>query len=115
MELANRGTLFLDEIADLSMPLQSKVLHFLQDGSFCRLGEDRNRSVDARLICATNKDLEAEMSSGNFRADLFYRINVMRFRMPGLRERQVDIAALAQYFREHHQVQFGSNVSICRG
>jgi two-component system response regulator AtoC len=107
VELADRGTLFLDEIADLSMPLQSKVLHFLQDGSFCRLGEDQNRRVDARLICATNKDLEAEMSSGNFRSDLFYRINVMRFRMPSLRERQVDIAALAQYFREHHQVQFG--------
>ena len=68
VELANQGTLFLDEIADLSMPLQSKVLHFLQDGSFCRLGEDQNRSVDARLICATNKDLEAEMSSGNFRS-----------------------------------------------
>lgn len=106
VELANRGTLFLDEIADLSMPLQSKVLHFLQDGSFCRLGGDQNRSVDARLICATNKDLEAEMSGGNFRSDLFYRINVMRFHMPSLRERQIDIAALAQYFREHHQALF---------
>jgi two-component system, NtrC family, response regulator AtoC len=107
VELANKGTLFLDEIADLSIQLQSKVLHFLQDGSFCRLGGEQNRSVDARLICATNKDLEAEMAAGNFRSDLFYRINVMRFRLPSLRERRTDIAELAEFFRKHHETQFG--------
>ncbi len=70
VELADKGTLFLDEIADLPMGLQSKILHFLQDGTFCRLGAQADRRVEARLICATNRDLEAEMSSGNFRQDL---------------------------------------------
>ncbi len=107
VELADKGTLFLDEIADLPMGLQSKILHFLQDGTFCRLGAQADRRVEARLICATNRDLEAEMSSGNFRQDLFYRINVVRFRIPSLRERRADIPALAEYFREHHQRQFG--------
>jgi len=109
VELADKGTLFLDEIADLSIQLQSKVLHFLQDGSFCRLGAEQDRSVDARLICATNKDLEAEMAAGNFRPDLFYRINVMRFRVPSLRERRADISILAEFFRKHHENQFGKS------
>jgi two-component system response regulator AtoC len=106
VEMADRGTLFLDEIADLSLGLQSKVLHFLQDGGFCRLGAQSGRTVNARLICATNKDLEAEMARGNFRSDLFYRINVMGFRLPSLRERRVDIPVLAEFFREHHEHQF---------
>jgi two-component system response regulator AtoC len=106
VEQADKGTLFLDEIADLTMGLQSKILHFLQDGTFCRLGAEADRRVDARLICATNRDLEAEMTRGNFRPDLFYRINVVRFRIPSLRERRVDIPALAEYFREFHQRQF---------
>jgi two-component system response regulator AtoC len=107
VELADKGTLFLDEIADLTMGLQSKILHFLQDGTFSRLGAQIDRKVDARLICATNRDLEAEMQGGNFRVDLFYRINVVRFRIPSLRERRTDIPALAEYFREFHQRQFG--------
>jgi two-component system response regulator AtoC len=106
VELADKGTLFLDEIADLSVGLQSKVLHFLQDGSFTRLGGGQSQAVDARVICATNKDLEAEMAAGNFRSDLFYRINVMRFRVPSLRERREDIAELAEFFRKHHETQF---------
>jgi two-component system response regulator AtoC len=107
VELADQGTLFLDEIADLSMSLQSKILHFLQDGTFSRLGAREDRHVDARLMCATNRDLEAEIASGNFRADLFYRINVVRFRVPGLRERRMDIPALADFFRGYHEQQFG--------
>lgn len=107
VESADKGTLFLDEIADLTIGLQSKVLHFLQDGTFCRLGGQNDRNVDARLICATNRDLEAEMARGNFRTDLFYRINVVRFRVPSLRERREDIPLLAEYFREFHQRQFG--------
>jgi two-component system response regulator AtoC len=107
VELADKGTLFLDEIADLSMSLQSKILHFLQDGTFCRLGAREDRRVDARLMCATNRDLEAEIACGNFRADLFYRINVVRFRVPGLRERRMDIPALADFFRGYHEQQFG--------
>jgi len=107
VELADRGTLFLDEIADLSLRLQSKILHFLQDGSYCRLGGEAGRTVNARVICASNKDLGAEMELGRFRSDLFYRINVVGFRMPSLRERRADIPVLAEYFREHHAHQFG--------
>jgi len=107
VEMADQGTLFLDEIADLSLRLQSKVLHFLQDGSFCRLGAQAGLTVNARLICATNKDLETEMALGSFRPDLFYRINVVRLRVPSLRERRVDIPVLAEFFRDHHERQFG--------
>ena len=107
VELADRGTLFLDEISDLSLGLQSKILHFIQDGSYCRLGGEAGRTVNARVICATNKDLGAEMALGKFRSDLFYRINVVGFRIPSLRERRADIPVLAEYFREHHAHQFG--------
>lgn len=106
VELAHNGTLFLDEIADLEMALQSKVLHFLQDGVFSRIGDRSERAVNARVICATNKDLEQEIAVGNFREDLFYRINVVRFRLPQLRERKEDIPVLAEYFRSLHQQHF---------
>lgn len=106
VELAHRGTLFLDEIADLDLNLQSKLLHFLQDGTFSRIGDQGERKVDARLICATNKDLEAETISGRFRQDLFYRIHVFRLRMPPLRERREDIPLLAEYFRKQYEKQF---------
>jgi two-component system, NtrC family, response regulator AtoC len=106
VELAHRGTLFLDEIADLDFNLQSKLLHFLQDGTFSRIGDQGERKVDARLICATNKDLEAETMSGRFRQDLFYRIHVFRLRMPALRERRDDIPLLAEYFRKQFERQF---------
>ena len=106
VELAHRGTLFLDEIADLDMNLQSKLLHFLQDGTFSRIGDQCERKVDARLICATNKDLEAETMAGRFRQDLFYRVHVFRLRMPTLRERRDDIPLLAEYFRKQFEKQF---------
>jgi two-component system response regulator AtoC len=106
-ELADHGTLFLDEIGELNMHLQSKVLHFLQDGRFSRIGGQSETAIDTRLICASNRELEAEIERGNFRTDLFYRINVVRFRMPSLRERRADIPALAEFFREHHERQFG--------
>jgi two-component system, NtrC family, response regulator AtoC len=106
VELAHRGTLFLDEIAELDMHLQSKLLHFLQDGTFSRIGDQCERKVDARLICATNKDVEAEMIAGRFRQDLFYRIHVFRLRMPALRERRDDIPLLAEYFRVQYEKQF---------
>jgi two-component system, NtrC family, response regulator AtoC len=106
VELAHRGTLFLDEIADLDLNLQSKLLHFLQDGTFSRIGDEGERKVDARLICATNKDLEAETMAGRFRQDLFYRIHVFRVRMPALRERRDDIPLLAEYFRKQFEKQF---------
>ncbi|HWO29687.1 MAG TPA: sigma-54 dependent transcriptional regulator [Candidatus Acidoferrum sp.] len=106
VEFAHRGTLFLDEIVDLDMNLQSKLLHFLQDGTFSRIGDQGERKVDARLICATNKDVEAEMIAGRFRQDLFYRIHVFRLRMPALRERRDDIPLLAEYFRKQYEKQF---------
>jgi len=106
VELAHRGTLFLDEIADLDLNLQSKLLHFLQDGTFSRIGDQGERRVDARLICATNKNLEEETRAGRFREDLFYRIHVFRLKMPALRERREDIPLLAEYFRRQFERQF---------
>jgi two-component system response regulator AtoC len=106
VELAHRGTLFLDEIADLDLNLQSKLLHFLQDGTFSRIGDQGERKVDARLTCATNKNLEEETSAGRFREDLFYRIHVFRLKMPALRERREDIPLLAEYFRKQFERQF---------
>lgn len=106
VELAHTGTLFLDEIADLDLNLQSKLLHFLQDGSYSRIGDQSERTVDTRLICATNKDLQQEIHTGRFRADLFYRINVFQLRLPRLRERREDIPVLAEFFREHHDRQY---------
>jgi two-component system, NtrC family, response regulator AtoC len=108
VELAHNGTLFLDEIADLEMGLQSKILHFLQDGCFARIGGQAEQAVNVRVICATNKDLEQEMAAGNFRSDLFYRINVVRFRLPQLRERKEDIPVLAEYFRAVHEQHFAT-------
>lgn len=107
VEQANGGTLFLDEIADLDMGLQSKLLHFLQDGSFSRIGETAERKVDARLICATNKDLQKEIDAGRFRADLYYRINVVALHLPKLKERREDIPVLADYLLKLHEQQFG--------
>jgi two-component system, NtrC family, response regulator AtoC len=106
VELAHHGTLFLDDIPDLDLGLQSKLLHFLQDGCFSRIGGEGERTVDTRIICATNKDLEQEVATGNFRADLFYRINVVRLRVPRLCDRQEDIPVLAEYFRRQCQKQF---------
>jgi len=106
VERAHRGTLFLDEIADLDWNLQSKLLHFLQDGTFSRIGDQIERRVDCRLICATNKDLEKETGEGRFRQDLLYRIQVFRLRMPPLRERQDDIPNLAEHFRQQFEKQF---------
>ena len=108
VELAHNGTLFLDEIADLEMALQSKILHFLQDGCFSRIGDQTERAVNVRVICATNKDLEQAIAAGNFREDLFYRINVVRFRLPPLRYRKEDIPALAEYFRALHEQDFAT-------
>jgi two-component system response regulator AtoC len=101
-EQANHGTLFLDEIGELDMGLQSKLLHALQDFHVVRLGALDERKVDIRLVCATNRNLEAEIASGNFRADLFYRINVLKIEMPSLRERAGDIAVLLHHFVRYY-------------
>jgi two-component system, NtrC family, response regulator AtoC len=106
VELAHHGTLFLDEIADLDSGLQSKLLHFLQDGCFSRIGDHMERTVDTRVMCATNRDLEVEIRAGRFRADLFYRINVVRLKLPKLVDRRGDIPEIAEYFRRHYEKQF---------
>jgi two-component system response regulator AtoC len=105
VELAQGGTLFLDEIADLDLGLQSKLLHFLQDGRFARIG-GTEQLVETRLICATNRDLEEEINIGRFRSDLYYRINVIRIKLPRLRERPEDIPILAEYFVDYFQRKF---------
>jgi two-component system, NtrC family, nitrogen regulation response regulator NtrX len=95
---ADGGTLFLDEVGDMSLKTQSKVLRTLDEGRFAPVGEEEPITVDARVIAATNKDLEEEISKGNFREDLFYRLNVIPFYVPPLRERKEDIPLLARHF-----------------
>jgi nitrogen regulation protein NR(I) len=97
-EQSDGGTLFLDEIGDMSLPTQTKILRVLQDGTFERVGGSETVKVDVRLIAATNKDLETEVAAKSFREDLFYRLNVVRVRMPSLRERAGDIRLLVNYF-----------------
>lgn len=109
VELAQNGTLFLDEIADLEAGLQSKLLQFLQDGSYSRIGGTEEKVVETRLICATNKDLQQGIGAGTFRADLYYRINVVRIRLPRLRERSDDIPLLVDYFLTQFQLRFAKS------
>ena len=106
VELAHNGTLFLDGIADLDLASQSKLLQFLQDGRFSRIGDEVERSVETRLICATDKDLTDEIANGRFRADLYYRINVVCLKLPALSERREDIPLMAEYFLSRCQQQF---------
>jgi two-component system response regulator AtoC len=107
IELAHRGTLFLDEIGDLDPSIQVKLLQLLQDGEFNRIGAAGDRRIDVRFICATNRLLEREMESGNFRQDLFYRINVLTIHIPPLRDRRDDIPVLAAYFLRIHSRRLG--------
>jgi NtrC-family two-component system response regulator AlgB len=97
LEAAHGGTVFFDEIADLSPRLQTKFLRFIQEQNFERVGGDRTIRVDARIIAASNRNLEAEVASRHFRDDLFYRLNVITLRVPALRERREDIQPLAEW------------------
>jgi len=97
-ELSHKGTIFLDEVAEMSLKVQAKLLRVLQEKEVSRLGDDKVIPVDIRVIAATNKDLWYEVSQGNFREDLYYRINVLPLTIPPLRERKKDILALAKYF-----------------
>lgn len=99
MEYASGGTLFLDEIAELDQSLQAKLLHVLQDGRYTRIGDHEEKMMDARVICATNRNLAHEIETGGFRSDLFYRINVISITLPSLRERRDDIPYLIEYLR----------------
>jgi len=106
LESANGGTLFLDEIADMSQKLQASLLRVLQEHTYTRLGSTTPQRCDFRLICATNKSLEGEMTAGRFRPDLYYRINVVGIHLPPLRERQEDIAPLALFFLDYFNRKF---------
>ena len=97
-ELANKGSIFLDEIGDLDPASQVKLLRVLQDRTFEPLGSSKSRTVDVRVICATNRNLEDMVANGTFREDLFYRINLITVRLPALRERPADIPRLVNFF-----------------
>jgi len=99
-ELADKGTLFLDEIGEMPPSLQAKLLRVLQERSFERVGGDRTLKVDVRILAATNKDLKDEVDKGNFRDDLYYRLNVIHIHLPPLRERAEDIPLLVVSFLE---------------
>jgi two-component system, NtrC family, nitrogen regulation response regulator NtrX len=104
---AHGGTLFLDEVGDMSLKTQSKVLRTLDEQRFTPVGSDEPVTVDARMIASTNKDLEEEISRGNFREDLFYRLNVIPFSVPPLRERQEDVPLLVRYFLKEFSAAYG--------
>jgi two-component system nitrogen regulation response regulator NtrX len=104
---ANGGTLFLDEVGDMSLKTQAKVLRTLEEQHFTPVGGDEAVIVDVRVIASTNKDLEEEIARGNFREDLFYRLNVIPFSVPALRERKEDIPLLAEYFFKEFSTRYG--------
>ncbi len=110
VEEANGGTIFLDEIADMSQPLQAKLLRFLEDGSFTRVGGTQELRVNVRLIAATNRDIAAAITGGRFREDLFHRLNVVQFNLPPLRERGEDVLLLAEHFLELFRAAMNKNV-----
>jgi len=106
-ELADQGTLFLDEVGDMSLSTQSKVLRVIETQEFQRVGGNKNIKVDVRIITATNKDLGEEVRKGNFREDLFYRLNVIPILVPPLRHRKDDIPALIEYFLKYFAAEYG--------
>ena len=111
VEEADGGTIFLDEIADMSKPLQAKLLRFLEDGTFTRVGGTHELRVNVRLIAATNRDIVKAIAEGQFREDLFHRLNVVQFRLPLLRDRGEDILLLAGHFLKMFRVAMNTNVN----
>ncbi|GAB4365487.1 MAG: sigma-54 dependent transcriptional regulator [Deltaproteobacteria bacterium] len=107
IEEANGGTLFLDEVGELPLPLQTKLLRFLQEGEFRRLGDTEVRRVNVRVVAATARNLEEEIRAGRFREDLYYRLHVIRIHLPPLRERREEIPVLAAHFLERACRQVG--------
>jgi two-component system response regulator PilR (NtrC family) len=107
---AHRGTIFLDEIGEFAMPIQVKLLRAIQERVVRPVGSTEDVAVDIRIVSATNKQLEKEVIAGNFREDLFYRLNVIEIRVPPLRERKADLRALAQHFLEKYSAEMGKEI-----
>ncbi len=110
VEAAHTGTLFLDEIGDLSQPVQVKLLRFLQEKTFERVGSNEQRSVDVRIIAATSRNLEEYISQNKFREDLYYRLNVFPIHMPDLKDRRSDIMLLAEHFLEKYSKMYNKQI-----
>lgn len=110
-ELADQGTIFLDEIGEMAIRLQAKLLQVLQDEEYFRVGGKRSVRVDARVVVATNRNLEREIELGNFREDLFYRLNVVAIRLPPLRERKEDIPLLVGHFLDTYCRRYGADLT----
>ena len=115
LELADGGTVFLDEIAELPVGLQAKLLQFMEDKRFKRVGGTRDCEVDVRIIAATHRNLEEAVAAGEFRKDLFYRLNIVPIRIPPLRERREDIPLLAEAFLKQFRAEFGKHVTGISG
>jgi two-component system response regulator AtoC len=109
-EQANGGSMVLDEIADIDSGLQAKLLQVLQDGCFSRIGDLEERRCDVRILCITNRDVQAEIQTGRFREDLYYRINVVNIQMPPLRRRLEDLPILVEYFLKNYAERFDRKV-----
>src|ERR1051326_814575 len=110
VEEADAGTIFLDEIADMSRPLQAKLLRFLEDGTFSRVGGTQELHVNVRLIAATNRDIIKAIADDQFREDLFHRLNVVQIRLPPLRERDADVRLLAEHFLRSFSVSMNKGI-----
>ena len=114
-EEADGGTFFFDEIGDMSMQLQAKLLRLIESNEVRRIGDNRTTTVDARIVAATNKDLQTMVREGKFREDLYYRLNVARFVLPPLRNRKEDVGVLVEHFVRKHSKRHGKKVSLTVG
>ena len=111
LEMADHGTLFLDEVGDMPLEVQPKLLRTLQERTYERVGSARTKSVDVRLVAATNQDLKEMMTERRFRSDLYYRLNVFPIRIPPLRERPEDISLLVKHFTEKYAARMGKRIN----
>lgn len=110
-EEANQGTVFLDEIGEMPLDLQAKLLRVLESGEFLKVGDSKPTKTDVRIIAATNRNLKTEIENGNFREDLYYRINIFQIKLPSLRERVADIELLVKFFLKRFSLKSGKNIT----